>query len=169
MDHLQYEKFENFLRNEILPKGFEALTRAALVMLDDGDSVLSEPWILTYTKEAKKAAKAWVECPCQEHAKEVYEQAKLGEQRADAADEATTIVGDWWSYDTVLTVHGMCEYIAIKSGFPDPCPDDPCGLSSDDIDGLNDVMVGIGCYFFYSPYRSVQTVERAKKMIMKLV
>lgn len=154
-------KFQEFLKSEIAPKGFEALVRSALAMLKEAENLLSKsPWMLSNWAEAKRTAEEWLSCPCQDHAKLAFEQACLREQRADAADIATKEVGDWWSYDAVLTAHWLCEAIAQESGFPEAFPDDPLGVSP------SEAVLTVCSYFAFFPSNVERTLERAKTVVM---
>jgi len=158
-------KFDEFLKSNIAPKGFEAIVRSALAMVRESEKLLSgnpsgSPWMLSNWADAKRAVENWLLCPCQDHAKVAYEQARLGEKQADAACEASTDRGDWWSAEAVLTAHQLCEAIALEAGFPEAFPDDPHGFDP------SEAALAVCHYFAFFPSNVERTIEKAKAVVM---
>jgi hypothetical protein len=108
---------------------------------------------------AKKAARQWVSCPCDKHAKLALEEAKKKETKAEAADDASTERGDWWSYEAVREVYVLCEAIALHSGLPEPDPDDPFGVDP------SDAVLWVCSYFAGFPSNVERSLERAKAVV----
>lgn len=154
------------LFKEIASQGIVPIVKAAVALYQDAETFLEkEPWITDNCREAKESLQKWLKNPCEETAKLVAEQAALCEQRGDAADEQTTIVGDWWSYQAVTDLHALCEYVALYSGLPDPCPDDLSGLTADNEEGLKKAIIGICNGYSFFPASQKRNYAYLKRVI----
>lgn len=160
MDSEEFTEFESYLQEQIAPQGFIALVRGALAMLEEAESLLSRaPWVTSNWLGAKNATQQWVACPCEKHAKLVFEEAKNKEDRADTASNASKDVGDWWTYEAVNEAYTLCEAVALHSGLPEANPDDPL-----EIDPSNAVL-WVCSYFACYPSNVKRTFERAKAVV----
>lgn len=78
--------------------------------------------IVAGCRPAVVASEAWLLCPCERHALDAHGVASGAEARAEAANAASTVVGDWWSCQAVQTAHFIPATIAEAAGLPDPDP-----------------------------------------------
>lgn len=87
----------------------------------------NHPWIEIHSRPALDASRDWARCPCLAHAQAAWSAAAAVEVHAEAANDASTMVGDWWSYEAVQTAHYLAALVALEAGLPEPTPADPIG------------------------------------------
>ncbi|MDC1142297.1 hypothetical protein OAU50_04335 [Planctomycetota bacterium] len=116
---------------------FQAKVRASIAVLRLSLSFLtgrnSAPWITEHCAAVLHTSQNWALDPSEKTAKAAYEVAVSIDSRADAAEEASTDVGDWWSYQAVQAAHFIPAAIALAAELPEPFPDDPLGPDYKDL------------------------------------
>jgi hypothetical protein len=97
--------------------GILPLVEAAFACVDHSFGLLSEaPWISSGSAPLLYPALDWACEPSTHHAQACAEVFHAWERHADAAEAASTDVGDWWTFAAVEAVAMIPAAIALASG-----------------------------------------------------
>jgi hypothetical protein len=147
--------------------GILPLVQAAFACIDHSFGLLATaPWISRGSAPLLYPALDWACNRSTQNARTCVEVFHAWEQHADAAEAASTDVGDWWTFAAIETVAMTPAAIALASGLPVKLTDLPIHADASAEELLTEVCVHFSGFPSNVPRSEQQTIDAIARALL---